>query len=159
MKAQVPAEGILKTHEWGDSKMYHVACSCGNDDDSMELCVEADDAGVTVTHYTTQKTDWWTDAVEKRFDINNIWYQEFDWFWKDLWNGLVTRLRITKDVWFHGYVKYQGTTIMSEQQALNYAETIKSAIKDVEKFRSQRKAMGDLQNKIASRLASESDCV
>ena len=159
MKAQAPAEGILKTHEWGDSKYYHVACSCGNDDDSLELCVEADDMGVTVSHYTTQKTDWWTEHVEKNYNIDNPWLQEFDWFWKDLWNGLSTRLRLTRDIWFHGYVKYQGTTIMSEQQALNYAETIKSAIDDVKQFRQERKWKTDVQNRVAKKLAEENDCV
>jgi len=159
MKAQTPAEGIMKTHEWGDSKYYHVACSCGNDDDSLELCIESDDMGVTVTHYTTQKTDWWTESVEKDYNIKNPWLQEFDYFWKDLWNGLVTRLRITKDVWLHGYVKYQSTTIMTEQQALNYAETIKSAIDDVKQFRQERKWKNDVQNRMAKTLAEESDCV
>ena len=26
MTPQIPADGILKTHEWGDSKVYRVAC-------------------------------------------------------------------------------------------------------------------------------------
>lgn len=133
MKAEKPAEGILKTHDFENSKWYKVTCSCGNDDDIIDFEVEADDFGITVNTYTTQKTDYWTEAISKRYDINNPWYQEFDWFWKDIWNGLVTRLRLTKNIWWDGYVKYQSTTIMNKQQALNYAETLKTAIKDLEK--------------------------
>lgn len=157
MKAQQPAEGILKTHDWGDSKMYHVACSCGNDDDSLELFVESDDMGVTVSHYTTQKTDYWTESVAKRYDIDNVWQQEFDWFWKDLWNGFVTRLRLTKDIWFNGYIKYQSTTIMSEQQALNYAETLKTAIADVKVFRNTRQTT--VERAKVAKEANNQDCV
>lgn len=159
MKAEAPAEGILKSGEFGDSKFYKVACSCGNDDHAIDFEVEADETGVNVNTWITQHTDHWTDAVEKRYDIDNPWLQEFDWFWKDLWNGLVTRIVLTKNIWWDGYAKYQSTTVMTEQQALNYAETIKSAAKDVKTFRDQRLAKADLQNKIARRLAEESDCV
>jgi hypothetical protein len=159
MKAQVAAEGILKSNDWGDSKMYHVPCSCGNNDDAIDFEVEADELGVTVTTYTTQKTNFWTESISKNYNIDNPYLQEFDWFWKDIWNGFVTRLRLTKDIWWHGYVKYQSTAIMSEQQALNYAETINSAVRDVKFFREEKKWNGDLQNRIARKLAEESDCV
>jgi hypothetical protein len=48
---------------------------------------------------------------------------------------------------------------MTEQQALNYAETINSAIRDVKFFCEERKWKGDLQNRIAKKLAEENDCV
>jgi hypothetical protein len=155
LKAQTPAEGILKTHDWGDSKWYKVVCGCGNEDDAIDFEVEADVSGITVNMYTTQKTDYWTEAVSKRYDIENIWYQEFDWFWKDLWNGLMTKLRLTKNIWWDGHVRYQSTTTMTEQQALNYAETLKSAVKDVKEFRSNN----DPTNKAASKIANEGDCI
>lgn len=140
MKAQKPAEGILIINDWGDSKMYHVNCSCGNDDDSIQVNVEvtANDHSIEVCHYATQKTDYWTEAVKPRYDIDNIWLQELDWFWKGLWNGFCTRLRLTKNIWFDGYLKYQSTTIMTEQQTLNYAETLKSAVKDCRDFHNKR---------------------
>jgi hypothetical protein len=137
MKAQTPAEGIMRTNDFGRSKWYRVACSCGNEDDNIDFEVEADDTGVMVNTYNTQKTDYWTEAVERRYDIDNAWLQEFDWFWKDLVNSLATRLRLTWQIWRHGYIKYQGTMIMTEQQALNYAETLKSAILDVKMFREE----------------------
>ena len=155
MKPETPAVGILKSRDWGDSKWYKVVCECGNENDSIEFEVEADESGVTVTTYTNQKTNFWTEHVHKRYDIDSPWLQEFDWFWKDLWNGLVTRLQLTKNIWWDGHVKYQSTTIMSEQQALNYAETLKSAVKDVKQFN----AKTDPSNKAASKIAKEGDCV
>jgi hypothetical protein len=159
MKAQVPAEGILKTHDWGDSKWYHVACSCGNDDDSIELSVEADEHSITVTHYTKQKTNFWSEPIPQKYWNDDPWYQEFNHTTTNIVNGFIRRCKLTWEIWFNGYVSYQTSTIMSKQQALNYAETLKSAIKDVEQFEKERQAKADLQNKIASRLAKETDCV
>ena len=135
MKAQTPAEGILMTNDFGNSKWYHVVCGCGQPDHSLTFEVEADETGVNVNTYATVKTDYWTESAKKRYDIDNEWQQEFDWFWKDLWNGFVTRLKLTWTVWTKGYVQCETTIAMTEQQALNYAETLKSAIQDVKDFR------------------------
>ena len=135
MKAETPAEGILKTHDFGDSKWYHVVCGCGQPDHSLTVEVEADETGVNVNTYATVKTDYWSESVKKNYNIDNPWQQEFDWFWKDLWNGFVTRLKLTWAVWTRGYVQCETTITMSEQQALNYAETLKSAIQDVKDFK------------------------
>jgi hypothetical protein len=48
MKAQKPAEGVLKTSEFGSFKAYHVHCECGSSECAHELHVEADDINVTV---------------------------------------------------------------------------------------------------------------
>ena len=37
-----------------------------------------------------------------------------------------------------GYIEYEASLCMSEQQSLNYAETIKRAIIDVKEFRNSR---------------------
>lgn len=113
MQAETPAQGILKINEWGKSKMYHVVCDCMNDECAHTINIEADEHTVDVTIYTTQKTDWFS------------------------WNGLVTRLRLTWDLWVKGYVEYQGSIILREQVALNYAETLKSAVEDVKAFRAE----------------------
>jgi hypothetical protein len=134
-KSQTPAEGILKTNDWGNSKWYHVVCGCGQPDHALTVEVEADDIGVNVNTYVTVKTDHWTSTFNKRYDIDSPWLQEFDWFWKDLVNGIVTRLKLTWTVWTRGYVQTESTITMSEQQALNYAETLKSAIQDVKDFK------------------------
>ena len=110
MKAQKPAEGILKISEWGDSIAYKVTCDCGQPDHSHDVWVEADETGVSVTVYVTAKSKWWS--------MNR---------WKKIWT-LVTK----------GYIEEETTICMSTQQTLNYAETLKTAIKDVEKFRDDR---------------------
>lgn len=159
MKAEIPAIGIMKTSDFGDTKFYKVACGCGQSDHEIDFEVEASDTGVNVNTYVTVKTDYWTDVVEKRYDIDNLWLQELDWFWKDLVNGLATRLKLTWSIWTRGYIKTESTIAMNEQQAFNYAETIKSAIDDVKHFQEEHKWKANVQNRIASKLASETDCV
>ena len=135
MKIQTPAEGIMITGDYDDSKFYKVVCSCGNPDHDIDFEVEAADTGVNVNTYVTIKTDYWTETVKKRYDIDSLWQQELDWFWKELVNGLVTRIKLTWCVWTKGYIETQTTMIMTEQQALNYSETLKSAIQDVKNFK------------------------
>lgn len=159
MNAQRPADGILKTNEYGNSKWYHVVCGCGQPDHSLTVEVEADEVGVNVNTYTTVKTNYWSQTIEKRYDIENPYLQELDWAIKDIINGFVTRVKLTWDVWIKGYVRAETTTIMSKQQALNYAETLKSAIKDVEQFEQEYKSKKDINNRTATKLAEEGDCV
>lgn len=134
MKAQAPAEGIMKTGEFGDSKFYKVICGCGQSDHDIDFEVEACDTGINVNTYVIAKSDHWTETVKKRYDIDTVWMQEWDWFWKDLFNGLIRRVKLTWEIWFKGYVQTESTIAMNEQQAINYAETIKSAVSDVKTF-------------------------
>ena len=110
MKAEKPAEGILKTSEWGDSKWYHVRCDCGSDECSHEVNVEADDFGIQVHVYVKNHTRWWQKNR-----------------WKQIWQIL------TK-----GYAEMETTIVLNEQTALNYAETLKSAIRDIKKLKEER---------------------
>ena len=107
MKAESPAQGIMKTSEWGDSKWYHIRCDCGNDDCSHTLNVEADDHDVQVHVYVKNHTRWWN---------KNRWGQ--------IWQIL------TK-----GYADMETTIVLNEQTALNYAATLNSAIADVKQFK------------------------
>jgi len=135
IKAETPAEGIMKTSDFGDSKFYKVVCGCGQSDHDIDFEVEAAETGINVNTYVKSKTDHWTETFEKRYDIDDEWVQEVEWFWKDFWNGLFTRIRLTWTLWTKGYIETQSTIAMSEQQALNYAETLKSAIQDVKNFK------------------------
>jgi len=102
MKAQTPAEGILKRNEWGDSVWYQVTCVCGDADHDHNVWIETDDnTEVTVTTYTRQKSAKWWERNR----------------WSAIWT-LLTR----------GYVEYEASIIMTQQQALNYAETLKTAV-------------------------------
>lgn len=159
MKTEQPAEGILKRNDYGDSKWYQVVCGCGQEYHDHNFEVEADELGVNVNLYITVKSNYWGEVVEKHYDIDSPYLQEVDWFWKDLVNGIWNRLKVTWEVWTTGAVTAESTIAMSKQQALNYAETLKSAVKDVEAFEAQKKRNSDLMSKIAKKLAEEGDCV
>lgn len=105
MKTQTPAEGILKRNEWETAQLYQVACQCADSDHDHNVWVETDPdmKEVTVTVYTTVKSRWWSLSR-----------------WQQMWT-LLTR----------GYVEYEATIIMSQQQALNYAETLKTAVNEL----------------------------
>lgn len=126
LNSQIPAEGVLLRKDYGDAKIYQIVCECGDCDHDHNIWVEAEDHGITVTIYTQQKTKWWQ---ENR--------------WKTMWT-LLTK----------GYVERESTLIMSEQQALNYANVLISATKDVKKFIQDRK-----ENSAAVKEANEQDCV
>lgn len=135
MKAESPAAGIMKTSDFGDAKYYKVVCSCGQPEHEINVEVEADETGVNVNTYITAKSDAWSETLHKRYDINNMWLQEWDWFWKDFINGLSRRVKLTWAIWTKGVVQTETTINMTEQQALNYAETLRSAIQDVQNFK------------------------
>lgn len=110
LKAQKSAIGIMITHDWEDSKIYRVVCECGDPKHDHNVWVEADDTGVNTTIYTTVTTNFWSKTR-----------------WHHIWT-LLTK----------GYIEQETCVIMSEQQTLNYAETLKSAIKDTVIFRKNK---------------------
>jgi hypothetical protein len=109
MKAQTPAEGIVKQHDWGDSMVYKVLCTCGSNEHSHDVWIEKDNIGIVVNIHTIVKSQWWK--------INRL---------QAIWRLLT-----------QGYVEYETSLIMTEQQALNYAEALKDAIKHVQQVKSK----------------------
>jgi hypothetical protein len=105
--AETPATGILIKNNWGDAKQYIVTCECGQSDHDHAVFVESDESGITVTTYTTGKTNWWSRTR-----------------WHHIWT-LLTK----------GYIKYECSLIMNRQQAMNYASILHHAVEDVEQFR------------------------
>ena len=118
MIVQTPAEGIMKTNDWGNSKIYRVTCECGASDHDHHVWVEAEENDVSVTIYTTVKSNWWS---------------------KTRWHAIWTLL--TK-----GYVDTESTVIMRRQQAFNYAHTLLSAVEDVAKFKEEQDAKRQTTN-------------
>lgn len=102
-----PAEGILINRNFGDARQYTVTCECGSTDCSHRIWVEAEDIGVSVVIYTTQKTQVCSYTR-----------------WQLIWRMLV-----------HGYIEYESAIYMTEQQTLNYAAALQSAVKDVKLFK------------------------
>lgn len=111
MKTETPAQGILKHNSWGDSVMYQVACDCMDTDHMHTVDVEADENDVTVTVYVKTTTPFWSRSR-----------------WREIWR-ILTR----------GYAEYEACIILKEQAALNYANALTSASKDVKLFREKRK--------------------
>lgn len=110
MKVQIPAEGIMQTNDWGDSKVYRVACECSNPDCDHNVWVEADEHDISVTIYTTTRTNFWSKSR-----------------WHHIWT-LLTK----------GYFDTESTIVLKQQQAFNYSQTLLEAIDDVKTFRQQR---------------------
>lgn len=140
MKAQTPAEGIYKTAEFSDSVFYSVACTCGSPDDAIEFSVEVDEFDmISVNTYVTPKNAYWKKLVEENSKFSNSFLWSIEYGIRSFINGLYQRIKVTHEIWSNGYVKMYATTILSDQQALNYAETLKRAIADKRKFASKRK--------------------
>ena len=128
MNAQVPAEGIMKTNDWGDSKVYKIDCECGDQTHNHNVWVEADDSGIVVTIYTTGKTNYWSKTR-----------------WYHIWT-LLTK----------GYIDTESSVHLTKQQALNYSATLKNAIEDLDAFRLARQNKEE-RAKI-TKLAEQGDC-
>lgn len=101
MKVEKPAVGILKNGDWGDTLSYLVVCGCGDPDHSHNVWIEVDDTEtVSVVVYTTNTSTFWSKNR-----------------WRQMWE-LLTK----------GYVQEEVSLLMSEQQALNYANTLTQAV-------------------------------
>jgi hypothetical protein len=111
IKPETPAQGILKTSDFGIAMFYHIHCDCGSQECAHDIEIEADDACVKVHIYHTQHTKWW--------EYNR---------WRQIWHIL------TK-----GYAEMQTTIVLEEQTALNYSETLKEAMQQVKRFRESKK--------------------
>lgn len=112
MKSETPAVGILKQGEYGDSIWYYIPCDCSEPDHSHTVEVEADDYSVTVHIYTKSKTKFWSKSR-----------------WRQIW-----------DILRKGYTEYDTDVILKEQQAINYASALTSAVNDVKLFKSKQAA-------------------
>lgn len=111
MKAEKPASGIMKIGDWGDAKSYKVACNCGSSDHEHTVWIEAEETGINVNVYATVRSEFWK--------MNR---------WQQIWR-LITK----------GYLEHETVISMNEQEALNYAETLKTAIGDVKALKEKRK--------------------
>ena len=128
MNAQVPAEGIMQTNDWGDSRVYRIACNCGDENHNHNMWVEADDHDIQVTIYTTGETNYWSKTR-----------------WYHIWT-LLTK----------GYIDTESSVHLTKQQALNYSATLKNAIEDLDAFRLARQNKEE-RAKI-TKLAEQGDC-
>lgn len=135
MKVQNPANGILKRFESNTSKTFYITCVCGSSDDNIDMSIEFDKTfdDVTVSFETIQKTDWYkVPEFWNIYDIESEWLAGIANYIQGIYQGMYHRLKITKDVWINGYVKYYGCAILTRQQAINLSDAITSSISDLE---------------------------
>ena len=130
MTPQTPAHGVLQVNDWGSSKMYKAVCECGSDDCTHTIDIEAEDNSVNVTIYTKTRTNFWSKTR-----------------WYHIWQ-LLTK----------GYVESETVIIMHKQVALNYANVLQLAVKDVEEMKKMN-TEEQLERKRQLAIAQEGDCV
>lgn len=123
---QEPAEGISQLKEWPDMKTYKVPCSCGCDSD-VTMMIELDEFSVSTTFYATTKTKYWYNRLD--IDYNENWLLlNFKLFFNDWYN----RIDVAWKALAKGYVETQSDVILSPQQSINFAETLKNAVDEYE---------------------------
>ena len=115
MKAEKPAEGILRTYDLGTCKGYHVQCECGSSECAHHVWIEASEVDVTISFGLTLRSKW--------YNLNR---------WKQIWQIL------TK-----GYIDIESTLVLNEQSALNYTETLKTAMKTVKQLRDEKNSAAE----------------
>ena len=123
---EAPAEGIYVTRRFEDAVFMSVPCQCGDGDDTIEFSVEIEHGIITIHQYSIQKTAYWDKKVVSDHDdgIAGAIQANLCNFINSLWH----RLAVTWEVWVHGKVRYHQYTVLSEQQALNYAKALTDAI-------------------------------
>lgn len=135
IKAEKPATGILKNYDFGNAMYYTIVCQCGSLDDMVEFSLEVDRYTITMNTEFTPKSAYWKNLVEEDSNFKNTWLWSLEIGVRSFINSLYHRVMVTWEVWSKGYVKYYQSTIMSEQQAINYADTIYQSIEDLKKFK------------------------
>jgi hypothetical protein len=129
MEAQKPAKGIMEQTGGKDWKFYRVPCSCGCDN-QIDLMVEVDDYNVSANFYAETKTAWWKRRFDTDGDDNWLVYVV-----KEFINDWINRFSVAWTALTKGYVKTEVTVMLSDQQCINFAETLKTAVADLQKLR------------------------
>jgi hypothetical protein len=125
----------MRTNDFGDSKYYRVMCDCGYAEHDITFEVEADDSDVTVHIWTEVKTPYWHEYFKIDYKENWVLYKL-----KEFANRWINTADICWTAIKSGYVRMESTTILKRQTAINFADTLVSAVKDVEEFRNKRQS-------------------
>lgn len=135
MKAETPATGIMKKADYGDAIQYEIECECGSKDHYHLVWIEADEVGVAVNIFIESTTDYWTEYVNQSSRTKNDFLYRARWNLAYIVNETLRRTKLIWTVLTKGYVNYHSNIILNQQQAVNYAEAIKKALRDVERFK------------------------
>ncbi len=111
MKYQKPAQGISLEQDFGDARVFNVECDCTSDDHSAKMWIEV-------------QSDRDLPEVEVSFYVTT---------WTPCWRGWKERLKAVYEILFKGVHKQEHHMLLNKQSALNFAETIKRTVKELEK--------------------------
>jgi hypothetical protein len=137
MQPQKPAEGIMLGKDFGNSKFYTVACSCGSIDHATDFEVEANEFfEVSVNTYFKQYSQYAHVYYHDCYFENtkHPFLLQVEYGIRQMLAELKLKLKVTANIWFKGYVEYNQCFLMTEQQALNYAQVLQDAVADVKEF-------------------------
>lgn len=111
MSPQIPATSIMQSGEFKDAKSFRIACECHSPDHQVEMWIELDNdrqsKNLTISFYITATTVFWKEGF--------------------------SRLRAAWDILINGYREEGHTLILSEQAAMNLAESMTKTINDLNK--------------------------
>jgi hypothetical protein len=112
---QRPAEGISQTSDTDTYKSYHVECECTSADHALDVWIEvnADD----------------TQLIEMTIYAN---------LWTPVFNNFLDRVAAAWNILFKGIHKQQHSMLLSKQAALNFSETIKKSISELEQHKKNK---------------------
>ncbi len=111
MKAQTPAKGIMLTSKWHDAVAYRIECDCTDPDHGVDMWIEAEadedlHDTVTVTFYVKTTNEYWREGY--------------------------SRIKAAWDILTKGVHTQSNTLLLSKQAALNFAEVIKTTVKELD---------------------------
>ena len=128
MKYQPPAIGIMKIMDTNSCKGYKIDCDCHFDDHSITTFISSEYYDISMETYITAAVLW---DNPYSFKTSSIWLYSIYYSIAARLYSFYKKLKITKELWINGYVKYEHTILMNKQQAYNFAETIKQTIEEL----------------------------
>jgi len=110
MKAQTPAQGISIDKDFGDAKVFNVECDCTSDDHAVKMWIE----------------------VKGDKDVHDVDVSFYVTTWTPAWGDWGKRLKAVYEILFKGVHRQEHHLLLDKQSALNFAETIKDTVKELE---------------------------
>lgn len=131
MEAQTPAQGILAMKSFPDAKYYKVPCECGCDAE-ITFSVEIDEYVISTHIYAQTKTAYWRTTFPLTYTESWLVYAL-----KDFANSWISRIAVCWTALTKGYVETESYVLLTKQQTLNFSDTLKVAIDELEKNQSK----------------------
>lgn len=122
IKAQTPAQGILLQGDYGNSKNFKVECDCSSEDHAVYMWIELNE----------------TDPYFQEIDVS-FYVRTWTPLWEDGIKGIYNRVKAAFEILFKGVHKQEHHMLLNKQSALNFAETIKKTVEELEEKKNFKK--------------------